>query len=143
HIPLLAFFFLLFLSVSVAVPIGIVIKWIKPEARLRHPALRSPGQWLVWIFSISSLYFLVAFFRMMTDPEIYFRVPVALERLLTLPLLIAVLTIGLIIFTVSSWTRRRGKLIGRVSYTSFTITALLFLWWLNYWNLLLYSLRSS
>ena len=77
----------------------------------------------------------------MTDPQISFRVPEALENLLALPLFIVILAIGLVAFTILAWRRCRWKLIERFYYTLFTITALIFIWWLNNWNLLLYVLQ--
>jgi hypothetical protein len=87
------------------------------------------------------LYFILAFSGMMTDPEIVFRVPPALERLLSLPLIMIVIAIGLIISTMLVWARRHFGVLGRVYFTALTLAAIVFLWWLDHWNLLFHILE--
>ena len=77
----------------------------------------------------------------MTDPQIVFRVPPALERLLCLPLIMVVIAVGLIVFTLMVWARRYWSIVGRVYYTALTLAAIVFLWWLDHWNLLFHVLE--
>ena len=56
--------------------------------------------------------------------------------LLVIPLLTAVLTIGLLVFTLLAWKEGYWSTMGRVHYTLITLAALAFTWFMNYWNLL-------
>jgi uncharacterized membrane protein YuzA (DUF378 family) len=53
-----------------------------------------------------------------------------------IPLLTAVLTIGLLVFTLLAWKEGYWSTMGRVHYTLITLAALAFTWFMNYWNLL-------
>jgi CubicO group peptidase (beta-lactamase class C family) len=61
-------------------------------------------------------------------------------RVLTLPLLLpttaAILTLSAVGFTYLAWRERYWSVLGRLHYTFVTLNALIFLGWLNYWNLL-------
>jgi CubicO group peptidase (beta-lactamase class C family) len=140
QLPVLMICLLLFLSTALAWPIGFVVGRFKRIASTKPVFLPRLCKWLAWSFSVLSLYFIVAFLGMMTDPEIVFRVPPALERLLSLPLIMVVIAVGLIVCTALVWARRYGRVVGRVYYTALTLAVIVFLWWLNHWNLLFYAL---
>jgi hypothetical protein len=140
HLPVLMICLLLFLSTALAWPIGFVVGRFKRIASTKPAFLPRLCKWLAWSFSVLSLYFIVAFLGMMTDPEIVFRVPPALERLLSLPLIMVVIAVGLIVCTALVWARRYGRVVGRVYYTALTLAVIVFLWWLYHWNLLFYAL---
>jgi hypothetical protein len=55
---------------------------------------------------------------------------------LAFPVAAAVLTIGAAIFTGLAWRDRYWSVCGRIHYTLVTLAAVVFAWWLNYWNLL-------
>jgi uncharacterized membrane protein YuzA (DUF378 family) len=48
----------------------------------------------------------------------------------------AVLTLGLLAFTVLAWIKRYWGRVSRIHYTLVTLAAVTFVWFLNYWNLL-------
>jgi hypothetical protein len=141
HLPVLLTCLLLFLSAVLIWPIGFVVGHLKRVASTQQSFLPSLGKWLAWSFSGLSLYFILAFFNIMTDPEIVFRVPPVLDRLLFLPLIMILLAIGLIAFTVLVWALRYWRILWRVHYTALTLATIIFLWWLNHWNLLFYTLE--
>ena len=140
HLPVLMICLFIFLSTALGWPTGFVVGRIKRVASPRQSFLPRLGKVLAWCFSVLSLYFILAFFSMMTDPEIVFRVPPALDQLLFLPLLMVLIAVGLIAFTVLVWARRYWRIVGRVHYTALTLAVIVFLWWLNHWNLLIYTL---
>lgn len=141
HLPVLMTCLFIFLSAALAWPIGFVVGRLK-RVTLTQPAfLPRLCKWLAWGFSVLSLYFILALLGMMTDPEIVFRVPPALERLLCLPLIMVVIAVGLIVFTLMVWARRYWSIVGRVYYTALTLAAIVFLWWLDHWNLLFHVLE--
>jgi hypothetical protein len=141
HLPVLLTCLLLFLSAVLVWPIGFVAGRLKQVASTQQSFLPSLGKWLAWSFSGLSLYFILAFFSMMTDPEIVFRVPTALDRLLFLPPIMIPIAVGLIAFTVLVWTRHYWRIVWRVHYAALSLAAIAFLWWLNHWNLLFYALE--
>ena len=59
-----------------------------------------------------------------------------LVSMLAILILPAVLTIAMIPFTVLIWKNKKGSVWGRIRYTLLTLAAVIFVWWLNYWNLL-------
>jgi len=140
HLPVILTCLFIFLSTALAWPIGFVVGRLKRVVSTQPAFLTRLCKWLAWGFSVLSLYFILAFFGMMTDPEIVFRVPPALERLLSLPLVLVVMTVCLIGSTVLVWAHRYWRVFGRVHYTVITVAAIVFLWWLNHWNLLFYLL---
>jgi CubicO group peptidase (beta-lactamase class C family)/heat shock protein HslJ len=140
HLSVLLTCWLVFLSAALGWPIGFVVGHLKRDISTRPAFLSHLCKWLGWSFSVLSLYFIVAFLGMMTDPEIVFRVPPALERLLTLPLILVVIAIGLIVSTVLVWARRHWGGFGRLYLTALTLAAIVSLWWLNHWNLLFHTL---
>jgi CubicO group peptidase (beta-lactamase class C family) len=141
HLPVSMTCLLIFLSAALVWPIGFVVGRLKRVVSTQPALLPRLCKWLTWGFSVLSLYFIVAFFGMMTDPEIVFRVPPALERLFSLPLIMAVIAIGLIISTMLVWVRRHFGVLGRVYFTALTLAAIVFLWWLDHWNLLFHLLE--
>lgn len=52
-----------------------------------------------------------------------------------IPPLVGVMTVGMLIFTGLAWTRRYWSLSGRAYYSLVTLAAVVFLGWLNYFNL--------
>jgi hypothetical protein len=131
---------LVFLSAVLGWPIGFVVGRLKRGISTKPAFLPHLCRWFAWSFSVLGLYFILAFLGMMTDPEIVFRVPPALERLLTLPLILVVMAIGLIVSMVLVWARRYWGGFGRFYFTALTLAAIVFLGWLNHWNLLFYTL---
>ena len=73
----------------------------------------------------------------LSDPlEIVYGIPPLLRTAMTLPVPIAVLTLGALVFAGLAWKRRYWGLAGRIHYTLVTLAALAFVWSLYYWNLL-------
>jgi hypothetical protein len=126
----------MFLSTALLWPMRLLLSRFRDHGHrtnASHLRLYTP---LAWSFSVLSVFFIVAFFGMMTDPEIVFRVPPTLERLLLLPWILVIMAIGLIVLTAMAWVRRYWGVRGRVYFTALTLAAIIFLWWMNHWNLL-------
>jgi hypothetical protein len=56
--------------------------------------------------------------------------------LLCVPILTALLTLVLLGGTVLSWVRGYGSLLMRLANVVIVMNSIVFLWWVNYWNLL-------
>ena len=83
--------------------------------------------------------FTVALFVYMGGMQWYtilFGVPLFIKVLLVLPVLAAVLTAGALVFTVLAWKDKYWGVAGRIYYTVVTLTAVAFIWSLNFLNLL-------
>lgn len=135
HFSLLAICMILFLS---------TLSW--PASALSKLLCRSkkeiPGApWLVRLIaggmSAGYIVFLIGMLSIVSDPlEFMFGVPSALNILLILPILSALLTIGALFFAYVGWKNKYWAVCGRVHYTLVVLASLFFLWFLAYWNLL-------
>ena len=138
NLALLSMTVLLFLSVVMWVPIG---WWIG-----RHCRESIPDQsriTTVWqeLLSFLALLFLIGFVSVFSNPETVFGISPWAQYLFLLPLPIAILAVGMVVFTVLAWARRWWSLPGRVHYTLVTLAGLTFIWWMVYWNLWIGYLR--
>lgn len=97
------------------------------------------ARWLAWVFSALSLIFFVSFIGMVMSGAVN---PSAISLnntatgLLLIPPLTVVMGIGMVIFTGLAWMRRYWSLPGRAYYTLLTIAGVVFLGWLDYFNLI-------
>ena len=134
HYGLLAACVILFLSMFVAVPVGLLVA--RKQGQGRWPLTSRWASVVVWIYCALTLFFVIAFFMIYSDPNIVFGYPPELTYLLVIPVLTAVLAAGLVVFTILAWKNRYWRLAGRIHYTLVTLAALAFAWFLNYWNFL-------
>jgi hypothetical protein len=125
----------LFLSVMVW-PIGYFISRRTGKSGSR-PFLPRLARWLAGGVSALSMLFLIGLLTILSNPTVFnWGVPPIMTVFLAIALLAAVLTIGLVIFTVLAWKNKYWSLAGRLHYTLITLAALAFIWFLNQWNLL-------
>lgn len=81
--------------------------------------------------------FLVGLLVVFKDPvEVMFGVPSALKLLLALPLLGGVMAVVMLFYTFWVWIKGYWTACARVHYTLVFFAAVVFLWFLHYWNLL-------
>jgi len=93
------------------------------------------ARWLAWGFSALSLFFFVMVMIGMFSGTLIGEGREAVAGLFLIPPLTLVMAIGMVVFTGLAWTRRYWSLSGRAYYTMVTLTAVVFLGWLNYFNL--------
>jgi TRAP-type C4-dicarboxylate transport system permease large subunit len=133
---LVGFFTLIFLSILV---------W--PVAALFRRLRKRPAQFtrrerqaraLAASVVVLNLVFLIGLIIRMGQAftGVFNATPAYFVALLVIPLLTAVLIIGLLVFTVWAWKENYWSIFGRVHYTLITLAALVFTWFINYWNLL-------
>jgi len=136
HYSLLGASVLLFLSALIFWPIGAVLNWRKG---ISQPGMSRLARITAWIVSGLFMVFIVGIAIAFRDPiEIVFGIPPLLRNVLLLPLVAAVLMVGVVLFTLLSWKRGYWRFFGRVHYLLVMLAGLAFLWLLNYWNLLGY-----
>ncbi|MFQ5708153.1 MAG: serine hydrolase domain-containing protein [bacterium] len=97
---------------------------------------RRVGQWLSVAICALNLCFLVGIINQFDKNQLIYGVPIRILALLGIALLSTVLTFALPVFTFAAWKNRYGSFWGRLHYSLTSITALLFVLFLNYWNLL-------
>jgi hypothetical protein len=75
----------------------------------------------------------------LSDPlELVYGIPLMLKVILILPLVAIFLTAGSILEAVRIWKNKNGTFCGRLLYSLVVLASLLFLWFLQYWNLLVF-----
>ncbi len=63
-------------------------------------------------------------------------VPLIVRVVLIIPIITALLTLVLLWMTIQAWKDSYWSFMGRIYYSFLTLTAVLFILWVNYWNLL-------
>ncbi|MBF2017265.1 MAG: beta-lactamase family protein [Rivularia sp. T60_A2020_040] len=146
HIPLSIFFLLAFFSAFWVFPVRPLIRYLRQNfqsSKSNAGTNQPPKANLAWILAgiVSTLYviFLIGMglALLLTDPlEFIYEVPTPVMILLYLPLIATGLTIALPIFTFLAWRNNYWSFLRRLHYSVFTLAALMFIPFLNYWNLL-------
>ena len=136
HMLMLVAFVAFFLGSAVA---GLIIGLRRPPAH----RLARRGLWLLTAIAALNFVFLVTFFLLLqsvvlgiSNIDFAIGMPVWLAALFVLPLLTIALTVVLLALGLAGWRRRAFSGRGLALLGSFTLAALLFIPWLNYWNLL-------
>ena len=137
HLTLAGIAILLFLSVLIAVPVRWLLYRRFPELRAAAAPTRTPRR-LAAAVALLNIAFLIGLAVLLGDPVAFLlRGEIGpLKVLLFLPLLAAVLTLGLLWFAVVVWRRKLWGRWGRLHYTAVAVASLIFVLVLGYWNLL-------
>jgi CubicO group peptidase (beta-lactamase class C family) len=128
---------LLFLTTTFSWPFAAIIRWrhhVKVNRRTHIPRLAYIAAW-----GASLLFIVVAAFIAVgvSDPyAVIFDIPVWIKASLVLAMLSALMTIGVLIYTVLIWKAGKGSLWGRVYYTAVMLALVSTIWQLNHWKLL-------
>jgi CubicO group peptidase (beta-lactamase class C family) len=102
----------------------------------RDPRPARVARALAGAVAILDLAFLGIIGGALTGDAVRFGVPAWLVAALVLPLLAATLSAGMAGMGVAAWLRGWWTATGRVLYCLLTLVAVLFVWFVNYWNLL-------
>jgi CubicO group peptidase (beta-lactamase class C family) len=129
-----------FLSV-LAWPGAYLIRRLR-KRKAHDPPLARMARWLAMAVGILNLLFFVGFAATLMQglsgsspyPPSWF------VALLVLPILSAILSVVLLLFTVLAWRNRYWTVAGRLHYSLVVLAALAFVWFANYWNLLGFKL---
>ncbi|RPI82381.1 MAG: class A beta-lactamase-related serine hydrolase [Chloroflexi bacterium] len=137
---LLIFSLVLFLIAVVRWPITSIVNRKPGE---RQSAGARSARWLGFLASLVGLVFIIWFILIMLDvhpaygvPNIFFQNPPGFNILIILPMILAVLSLGMLIFLVIAWVRKYWSVSGRIFYTLLTLAVFVFVWQMVYWNLL-------
>jgi len=136
HILLIATLSILFLTAILGWPLGALSR-----ALLRRPPVGRPApvaaRWLAGMMcALFLLLILGILFLVSNTDQIAYGVPVLLKVVLVFPIVGAVLGIGVLIFAILAWKKKYWTIYGRLHYSLILLSGVVFLWLLNYWNLL-------
>lgn len=138
HYVLLLFCAILFLSVPLAAVVGWLVDRFRRTDRGPAPAPPRIARLLLALIAALNLLGLADFILVFDNA--YLAVARGDVSSLYLPLLLwlsaAVLTMGTLGFTALAWKNRYWGVMGRVHYALVTLAAVVFIWFLNFWNLL-------
>ena len=136
HILLIAVLSFLFLTAVLGWPLGALSRALLRRSPVGQPAPRA-ARWLaggmcaLFILLILGILFLVS-----NTEQVEYGVPVLLKVVLVFPIVGAVLGIGVLIFAFLAWKKKYWTIYGRLHYSLILLSGLVFLWLLNFWNLL-------
>jgi pimeloyl-ACP methyl ester carboxylesterase len=137
---LLGFCLLFFLAEVALWPANLIRRLRERPAQATRIA--QLARWLAGLTVVLNLAFLIGLVLVIRDVAatnwimLMFGLPGRAAPLFVIPLLAAVLTVGLPIFTVLAWKEGYWSVVGRVHYSLLTLAGLAFIWFLNHWALL-------
>jgi len=137
HMTLLMGCILIFLSLLIVAPISAIRDRRRSGDREPAPRGARAARWIAVGISILNVLFVIGTLLWgdsATAP--LFGVPLNYRLVLVLPVLAAVLTVGALVYTVLAWKEGYWGIAGRMYYTLVTLAAVVFVWFLNFWNLL-------
>ncbi|HWR25811.1 MAG TPA: serine hydrolase domain-containing protein [Methanosarcina sp.] len=136
NLSLLGVCILLFLSTGVWV-ISLIFNRC-PAKKPKKPARYA--RWLVFGASMLNLLFLAGFISLFlaspTEADFLYTIPSSLVALFVIVLISSILTLGSAAFVFIVWKDSYWDFAGRIHYTLVVLALLVFVWWLNNWNLL-------
>ena len=135
HFLVLGIISLVFLSV-LRWPLATIFGRICRRRRDEKPAPRL-ARWMAGLMVLLQVVFVVGLILMLSDIEkLMFGVPLTMKILLGLPVLSILFLFGTFCYLASAWIRGYWTGCARVHYTLVFLAGLVFLLFLNHWNLL-------
>ncbi|HSB88923.1 MAG TPA: serine hydrolase domain-containing protein [Anaerolineales bacterium] len=135
HMGLIAASLLVFLSMIAAASIGAArSRRLRGDPKAEPRGARAARRILLGISALNVLF--VGGLFLWNNPKPMFGVPAPFQIVLGLGVLSAALTAGALALTALAWKDRYWTTAARAHHTLVTITAVAFVWFLNYWNLL-------
>jgi dienelactone hydrolase len=143
QLSLIVLFALVFLSAALGLTINAVLSRVRHDRTMPAPAGARRARLLAIVSSALNLIVLVGVIALIAEflssgEEVHLA-PL-FNALPLLSLLATLVTIGMSGFAVLAWKDTYWSLVGRVSYTMLAFVALLFVPFLNYWNLIGFQL---
>ena len=129
HLALLVVFVLVFV-------IRLIRAWKGRKKAAERTVIERWNHRLATGLSVVNLVFLAAFAMLLVEVMETYLFPDSVFAVLVLPILATVLTLVLVVLVVAGWIKGDGALRGRILASLFCCTAVAFVWFLSYWNLL-------
>jgi hypothetical protein len=97
--------------------------------------------WSAGLLSLAAVAFVVIFGGAIIDLEtLILGLPAWFAYAMLLPWAVAVLTVVMLLLTPVVWARRYWSLPRRLHYMLLLVGGAAFVWWLDYWNLLVWPI---
>ncbi len=136
HYLLLAFCVLLFLTAALGWPLAALSR-VLCRRKCAGVAAPKAARWLAGVMGGLFVAFLICVLSAVGDVyELLSGVPAILKIGLALPLIAALLGFGVLFHVVKAWRKGYWTRCHRIHYTLVFGAALVFIWFLNFWNLL-------
>jgi hypothetical protein len=134
HFALLGGALALYLSALAGWPIAYLANRRRAQAR---PGRARWARWVAWAMSALGLLLVVGLVLLLGNVlQLTLGLPPAAPVILSLPLLIAPLSLLTALFAVLAWRHRDWTVGARIHYSALALFSLGFVWWTYYWNLL-------
>lgn len=124
------------------------LMWLKEKRNTENILPKKGSQYALWLAGtavllqiafISGLYFLLNYSDAFNAYYTQLQAPLQLILLLTIPVIASVFTVGTLICAIFVWKNKYWDLKNRLHYTLVLAALIIFMWWLNFWNLLGYN----
>jgi hypothetical protein len=136
NLTLLLLCLLLFLITLIG---GLVALWFRWRYREARSWLAQLAAWSAGLLSLAAVAFVVIFGATVSDLEtLILGLPAWFAYAMLLPWAVAVLTVVMLLLTPVVWARRHWSLPRRLHYMLLLVGGGAFVWWLYYWNLLVW-----
>lgn len=130
----IAIFCLVVFLVSVIYSIGRMIYiTIKKKSSELNP-LKKTNFGMAFVISLLNFTFFIAALFVLGEPTRY-GISIEAKLLLCLPILELILNLFFLVLIVLDWVKKNSKLYARVYHLTVALTGVLYIWFLNYWNL--------
>jgi len=138
YLYLLVGLLLVFLSMVMIWPLAGLVRRLRKKTAATQPLAAWARRIALWTSGLNLIYFVGLFVAVMTlYPSAFANgAPPAIVALYCLPLLSAALALAMLVFAVLAWKNRYWSFIGRMHYSLVASAALVFIWFLNYTDLL-------
>ncbi|CAG0927025.1 Protein flp [Thermoflexales bacterium] len=136
NLTLLGLCVILFLSVLIILPVAFFVQRKRTTPRLVNN-LERIARLVAGLVSFLSLLVLIGAFASLFDTYGVYVGDLPLWTFIpSISIMMALLTLGMIVFTVLAWKQRFWGLGGRIYYTLVTLGAIGFVWFMSFWNIL-------
>jgi len=124
----LGLFLLMFLSPFVLWPLAALLRRIRKRASTASSGSKRARRSAGIVCGMNFIFLLILLLSL--------GVPPIVRVALIIPIITALLTLVLLWMTIQAWKDSYWSFLGRIYYSFLTLTAVLFILWVNYWNLL-------
>ncbi|WP_175412981.1 serine hydrolase domain-containing protein [Clostridium sp. AWRP] len=111
----------------------IIYNTIKKKNGETNP-LKKTNFYMTFVISLLNITFFIAALFVLGEPTRY-GISVGAKLLLCVPILSLILNLLFLVFIVMDWMKKNSKLHTRLYYLIVALTGILYMWFLNYWNL--------
>lgn len=129
-----ALFSLIVFSVSIIYSIGRVIYITIKKKNSELNPLKKTNFGIAFVISLLNVTFFIAALFVLGEPTRY-GISMGVKLLLCVPIVSLILNLFFLVFIALDWMKKNSKSHARVYYLLVALTGIIYIWFLNYWNL--------